>query len=661
MASKLMIRFFVAVLTILTCFVSSSKAQFIGCRAIDQITLEACNVLEKLFIETDGYKWRNSRGWLLTNQPCDWFGITCRSSDWPREITHIDLSNNNLTGVLPGDLALLSQLISIRINNSGPGVRLRKLTSNIPASLGDLEHLEVLSLGHNAFTGVIPFELGNLSNLRQLDLGANQLTGPIPQRFGQLTSLQYLDLSQNQLAGGIADTLKNLAQLQHLDLSNNLLSGTLPRWIGTFQSLKLMDLSHNQMYGPLPEELAQIKQVQWLSLANNRFTGALPLSTVSFASQISNCNLGETQLCIPDTHPYATYDQVCSLTRQRSCKICQGLDCDTLEALYDSTSGESWIQSDGWLASTDPCQWQGILCNQKGITSILLPNNNLSGHLPQSLSSLQHLHSLDLSNNHLQGNIPEQYGSFKNLSHFDLRSNQLTGILPFDFALLGTQLDQCNLSMNGGLCVPNRGQYLQLNANQICALPKRNDCVGNLFVQLTDLNVIAGNRSVKLTWSTLQPSSMITFVIERTEPYMVIGEVSGSSESPMTFSYTVNDLDPGMYSFQIRQVTSSGANQLTQPVTVELHVEDLVTKSPYPNPFLSETTFEFTSGTHGSVMIQLYDLLGRHVRTLYDGTPPLHKPVSVRLSSESLSSGIYFIHSSLNGRLASSQQILLIQ
>ena len=208
-----MTRVVVLVVLIAVSSATATQAQFPGCPLIDQITLQSCKVLEKLFYDTDGYNWRNVRGWLRTIQPCDWYGITCRSSRWPREIIHIDLSGNNLTGTLPGDLAFLQELQSIRIDNSGPGVRLRKLTGQIPTTLGDLEHLEVLSLGNNAFTGTIPAELGNLPNLRELSLEDNELEGPVPERLGQLLQLQRLNLSGNGLGGPIPDTLRNLTEL----------------------------------------------------------------------------------------------------------------------------------------------------------------------------------------------------------------------------------------------------------------------------------------------------------------------------------------------------------------------------------------------------------------------------------------------------------------
>ena len=658
---RIMVRSIVVALIFGACFHASAKAQFLGCTRIDQLSLEDCRALEKLFYDTDGFRWLNARGWLQTNQPCDWYGITCRTSGWPREITHIDLSGNNLTGTLPGDLAFLSELQSLRIDNSGPGIRLKKLTSVIPATLGDLKHLEVLSFNSNAFTGAIPAELGNLINLRELDLGNNKLTGGIPERLGQLTNLKHLDLSVNQLGGAIPDTLQNLTRLEHLNISHNSITREIPDWIGQMNLLDFLDVSHNQLSGNIPPELHQLGQLLWLSLTNNQFTGALPLSLASFASNIIHCELGETQLCIPDSPPYAYLGEVCSLTPQNSCKICEGSHCSTLETIYTQTNGPSWGQSDGWLASSDPCQWHGVQCSNQDITHLALPNNNLSGNLPNTLSSLQNLQNLDLSSNDLQGEIPVNYGELTQLTRLDLSDNQLTGILPLEIATLGTKIDQCDLSMNAGICLPDTDEYTTINVNPICELPKRSDCSGYGFVQIMDLNAIIHRQSIELTWSTTQPSISITFFIERVQPPQTIAQVFGSPESSMTFSYTVRDLQPGMYSFQIRQVNSNGTEQVSEPITVELYPEALMTGLAYPNPFSAETKFEITTGLSGSVTIELYDLLGREVRTLFSGTPPMHQPIDITLSGRDLSNGVYFIRSSLDGRLISSQRVMRVE
>lgn len=640
---------------------TAARAQFLGCPLIEQITLEDCQVLEKLFYETDGFNWRNVRGWLRTNQPCDWYGITCQSSDWPRDIIHIDLSGNDLTGTLPGDLAFLSELRSIRIDNTGPGIRQKKLIHQIPNTLGDLEHLEVLLLGNNAFTGTIPPELGNLTNLRELSLGDNKLEGPVPERFGQLTELLHLDLRGNSFGGAIPDSLRHLAKLEHLDLSQNLFRGTLPTWLGNFSELKFLDVSNNMFSGTLPEALIQLGQLVWLSLANNDLEGALSLTTATYAAGITNCHLEGNRICIPDAPPYANLQQVCSLSQQSTCKVCQGVDCQNLESVYFETSGASWVQSEGWLASSDPCDWHGISCHNEEITRIVLSDNRLTGDLPQSLSSLPNLQVLNLSKNNLQGNVPQEYAGLSHLVTLDLSDNELTGILPLQVAALGAMLNQCSLSENAGICLPDNAMYAALNANPICQLPLRKDCRGYDFVGFNDLRAIPGERSVQLVWSTTQSSAGITFVIERIEPLVILAEVPGNEQVTASFTYTIDNLDPGQYSFQIRQVTASGAYRVSEPITVELYAEDLVIYSPYPNPFSAETIIEFTSGTSGSVVIALYDLAGRRIQTLFSGTPALHQPTRIVLDAKGLASGTYFIHSFLEGRPISSEQITRIR
>jgi Leucine-rich repeat (LRR) protein len=57
---------------------------------------------------------------------------------------------------------------------SNPGLR-----GPIPATLGGLRSLRVLSLSQNGFSGRIPTELGGLAALQQLDLSYNNITGEV--------------------------------------------------------------------------------------------------------------------------------------------------------------------------------------------------------------------------------------------------------------------------------------------------------------------------------------------------------------------------------------------------------------------------------------------------------------------------------------------------
>ena len=66
-----------------------------------------------------------------------------------------------------------------------------------------------------------------------MDLGSNQLSGPIPAELGNLKSLEVLTLFENQLSGRIPAELGNLPRLTVLGLFDNQLTGCVPaelRW-----------------------------------------------------------------------------------------------------------------------------------------------------------------------------------------------------------------------------------------------------------------------------------------------------------------------------------------------------------------------------------------------------------------------------------------------
>ena len=59
------------------------------------------------------------------------------------------------------------------------------------------------------------------------------------------------------------------------------------------------------------------------------------------------------------------------------------------------------------VKKNNPCNWNGIACNDDGhITHIVLNNYNINGHIPDSLSTMETLKLLDLRGNKLSGIPP---------------------------------------------------------------------------------------------------------------------------------------------------------------------------------------------------------------------------------------------------------------
>uniref|UniRef100_A0A0D9WN17 non-specific serine/threonine protein kinase n=1 Tax=Leersia perrieri TaxID=77586 RepID=A0A0D9WN17_9ORYZ len=107
-------------------------------------------------------------------------------------------------------------------------------------------------------------------------------------------------------------------------------------------------------------------------------------------------------------------------------------------------------------AGGDYCSWRGVLCDNvtfavaalnlsglnlggeispavgrlKGIISIDLKSNGLSGQIPDEIGDCSSLRILDLSFNNLDGDIPFSVSKLKHLESLILKNNQLIGVIP---------------------------------------------------------------------------------------------------------------------------------------------------------------------------------------------------------------------------------------
>ncbi|KAH0886186.1 hypothetical protein HID58_062282, partial [Brassica napus] len=102
-------------------------------------------------------------------------------------------------------------------------------TGGTEFSEGILGYMYGMDLSSNELSGVIPQEIGNLSRVRALNLSQNFLSGSIPSSFSNLKDIESLDLSYNMLHGSIPQQLTSLISLAVFDVSYNNLSGMVPQ------------------------------------------------------------------------------------------------------------------------------------------------------------------------------------------------------------------------------------------------------------------------------------------------------------------------------------------------------------------------------------------------------------------------------------------------
>eukprot|EP00249_Psilotum_nudum_P030476 c43128_g1_i1 orf=605-2923(-) len=159
-------------------------------------------------------------------------------------IYRVNLSFNNFTGRIPPSLLTLKYLRELRLNNN-------RLQGSIP-QLGQLKNLSTLDISVNEMTGVIPANLIDLTSLISLNLAHNDLTGSIPANIERLQQLQAFDVSNNKFSGKVPSELGDITGLATLDLSKNSFTGGLPSSLAELKNLSIFNCSFNNLIGPAP-------------------------------------------------------------------------------------------------------------------------------------------------------------------------------------------------------------------------------------------------------------------------------------------------------------------------------------------------------------------------------------------------------------------------
>ncbi|XP_008220093.1 PREDICTED: probably inactive leucine-rich repeat receptor-like protein kinase At2g25790 [Prunus mume] len=375
-----------------------------------------------------------------SNNPCNWHGITCDNNT---TIKTVELSGRNISGKLSSSIFHLPHIETIDLSNN-------QLAGQLPKDMfaGVSNSLRHLNLSNNNFTGVVP--QGSVASLEVLDLSNNMISGQIPDGIGSFSSLKFLDLGGNVLLGSIPSSISNMSSLEDLTLASNQLSGKIPTQLGQLKSLKWIYLGYNNLSGQIPEEIGNLVQLNHLDLVFNKLTGQIPVS-LSNLTQLRYLFLYGNKLTGPVPQSLFGLENLVSLDLSDnflSGEISENVDqLQNLEILHlFSNNFTGKIPSS--LASLPRLQVLQLWSNKfsgeiprrlgyrNNITVLDLSTNSLTGKIPDTLCDSGRLFKLILFSNSLEGEIPRSFSSCKSLGRVRLQNNRLSGEISAEFTKL---------------------------------------------------------------------------------------------------------------------------------------------------------------------------------------------------------------------------------
>jgi len=401
--------------------------------------------------------------------------VQTRNSEWPgtslkldedvlddiRGLESLDLAFNDIRTLPAASLCALKELTSLNLTSN----RLTELGWMVSSAC--LTQLKVLDLSYNQLAHLPARMLASLTLLEELHLQGNNLLNVEDGSLDGLSSLRMINLAGNRLSLLPPHFLKSTPQLAEFYAGANGLSVLAPGIFSNLSELLVLDLSDNQLASSalLPAALAGLHRLAVLSLHNNRLQ-RLDASVMADLGNLQILRLDGNMLdALPDGLLQAQrHLHTLILSRNRLMRI-------EKDSLIRQSALAILALDNNLIEFIDVEAFR---------STIQLHDLNLSGNylpaVPEALSPLTRLQSLDLGENRIVGFDASILMQMKELSSLRLLDNAVGNISRDTFAELPS-LRILNLSKNlirhveeGSFSRNPLLQAVRLDANQLTAI-----------------------------------------------------------------------------------------------------------------------------------------------------------------------------------------------
>lgn len=291
-----------------------------------------------------------------------YFSVIPPVSNWPDNITHMDLSSNKIE-------ALDSELAHSK--------------------------LRVLDLSHNKIRSAVQYAFGGLKSLKYLNLGNNDIKEFEEDGFYGLDQLQSLNLSSNGLHVLPDKLFYHFIGLQELSLSDNPLVHLDPLHFNRMVRLRWLDLSYIDAYILNPKIFHTTEQLKYLDLSGNDFY-EVPIDALRSAKRLQHLRLNE--------NPISRLYRI-SFTKLNSLQVLELNYLENLKQIEDETFSELKnlttleIKYNRQLSYISPLAFAGLFNDSRPVLQELDLQGNQLRNLRDTMAPCARLRKFNIQQN----------------------------------------------------------------------------------------------------------------------------------------------------------------------------------------------------------------------------------------------------------------------